>query len=144
MSAVVVGGFIVGIGFDCRARPLDRPQRRWGGLPGKPPEVFLGQLQHFGCLHVAHYGHGHVGWSVERIVELPGICGGEGVKVAHPADGRVVVGMGRESGGAELFDESSDGLALAQAPLLLHHVPFLVELPEDRPEEALALQVLMK
>ena len=61
---------------------------------------------------IAGYADYHIGGNVIAVEELLRVRRGKGSEVGKPTDGRPMVGVGHESGGQELLDQSADRLAI--------------------------------
>ena len=90
-------------------------------------EIFPRQLQHLFGHHVSDDHDHRVVRRVPAFIPALQILESHVLEIIHPADGRIAVGTGGESGGAELLVGERGGLVLgAQTPFLHHHLEFLV------------------
>ena len=115
-------------------------RRRRFGAPLKPAEIFFRQLPGLLRFKVAHQAGGEVVRGVIDSVERHRLLSGDPLHVARPADHRPAVGGGAPEESVELLLEFTRGGALHSQPALLaDHVPFGVELAEDRVQEPVGL-----
>ncbi len=76
------------------------------------------------------------------MVEVDGICRGEGLEIGRPAQYRMFIRVRSERGGQELFDQPALRRTVGAHPsLFVNHVTFFVKLPHHRMQKAFRLQV---
>ena len=120
---------------------LDRAHRRRRFRSSlKPAEIFFRQLSGLLRFKIAHQAGGEVVRGVIDSVERHRLLPGDSLHIAWPADHRPAVGGGTPEESVELLLEFTRGGALDSQPALLaDHVPFGVELAEDRVQEPVGL-----
>ena len=123
-------------------RRFDRAQRLGHRRFRQPAEILLDDRHRLGRLHVANDRDDHVRRHIIFLEKRSRIGSGECFQIGRITDGRLAIRMRGERCRQKLFDDASDRIALgAHAPFLGHHIALFVELPEDRMQKTLRLEI---